>query len=313
MNTQLTGPLSGGFGYAMKFQKNIIVLIVGLNLICSPAAICLPPFGGTLRAPTAGIVKGILDSIDGKFWGRSTTHVFKEGGEVAPSGANSNPFANISRVPLAPCVHASPDVVFREPSRQGGSAMSCVRFLCRLNTQAPTRTTFATHQMAGINCPDRSTATEAVPQYLGSGCGLMFYRTRGNSPSTVLVANQISLLGLGDVLRSLASTRVDEASGKVSSENCLLDATFTSANPSDVILVPLYLHDSENTELLSDQIGNRLLVLALQFRGINIVWGLAHVLDGLDSSEDHLAATGGPCAFIMAETTSKSRGAIACP
>lgn len=114
----------------------------------------------------------------------------------------------------------------------------------------------------------------------------------------------------GPLSGSLASTRVDESSGKVSSKNRLLDAAFASANPSDVILVPLYLHDSENTELLSDQVSNRFLVLALQFRGINIIWGLAHVCDGLDSSEDHSAATGGPCAFIMAETTSKSTGRI---
>lgn len=34
--------------------------------------------------------------------------------------------------------------------------------------------------------------------------------------------------------------------------------------------------------------------------------GFIHDLDDMDSSEDHLAATGGPCAFIMDETSSKS-------
>jgi hypothetical protein len=38
--------------------------------------------------------------------------------------------------------------------------------------------------------------------------------------------------------------------------------------------------------------------------------GFAHGIDDVDSSEDHAAATGGPCAFIMAETTSKSTGRI---
>lgn len=40
--------------------------------------------------------------------------------------------------------------------------------------------------------------------------------------------------------------------------------------------------------------------------------GFIHDLGWMDSSEDHLAATGGPCAFIMAELNSKSRRATAC-
>lgn len=106
-------------------------------------------------------------------------------------------------------------------------------------------------------------------------------------------------------LRSNIAPQTPTRSSPSTSQTCRPNSFFIPAQAQALpVGLPLfYVRDSDKFQSPYEQPGNQV------DRRLNrhiLTLGFTHGSNDVDSSEDHLAATGGPCAFIMAETNSKS-------
>lgn len=124
----------------------------------------------------------------------------------------------------------------------------------------------------------------------------------GLSSASPALGLTVRCLCLGNHLSHLTSARFGTALAQRESLYGLFHSAVALAQPNDIAVDVLsgLSQDYKIPKTLTGDVFD-----------VGVEWGTTnlefiHVHGMLDSSEDHLAATGGPCAFIMAETTSKS-------
>lgn len=310
-STKVTIPLSSRHGYSIVSYLYVVLFVVCLNLPCVPTTVHRPLIFDAFLASSARVVPLVVDPFYREFRTWPAPHVASEVNVVAPSLANFSTLLHVASIARASVVDSSPNGELWLSGTSRRCAMSSVCYFGDFDGKTSARSAFPADEVSSIDFTHLSAFTLAFPNGLTtSGGDISNVGVSDNFPSSKYFSSKVNKFCLGEHLSLFASTRVNQSTPQMGSEDAFLFSADTSANPSRLgYFFRFFNFDHLKKPVgFSDEVRDRLLVLARKFRADDIIWGLAHGYNMLsDSSGPCPAPTGRGCAPILHTLPSNAR------